>query len=193
MNAMVRQSYWRFMFTCTTFTAFTAATAHELPANRLSLVLRDDAHIALTYYIDYPKALQQALEPKRTFNEFLLMYSAMPAANFQQAMAKAQAIFASETVIKLNNGEALAITAWRWPNAVSTQAALQQRVMQSVVAASEHQHEAAIEIQANATAKRKIDEISVALPKSLGSVLVVSYKPKQTPLLPTSAPLKIKF
>jgi hypothetical protein len=190
MVSIVGQSCLGFILACATLTT---VTAHELPANRLSLVLRDDAHIALTYYIDYPKALSQALEPKRTFNEFLLMYSAMPPSEFQQAMAKAQAIFTNQTIIKSGNGEALSIAAWRWPDAASTQAALQQRVMQSVVAANEHKHEAAIEVQANATARRKIDEISVTLPKSFGSVVVVSYKPKQTQLTPTAAPLKIRF
>jgi hypothetical protein len=169
------------------------ASAHDLAENRLSLVLRDDTHIALTFYIDYPKALQQALAPKRTFSEFLLIYSAMPKADFQQAIAKAQAIFSSQTTIKSGNGESLFITAWRWPDSASTQAVLQQKVMQTIVAGNDHKHETATEVQANATAKRKIDEIALALPKALGSVLVVSYKPKQTQLPPAATAIKIKF
>jgi hypothetical protein len=169
------------------------ASAHDLAENRLSLVLRDDTHIALTFFIDYPKVLQQALEPKRTFSEFLLIYSAMPKADFQQAMAKAQAIFSNQTVIKLSNGEPLLVTAWRWPDSASTQSVLQQKAMQSIVAGNDHKHDLTTEVQANATARRKIDEIALMLPKALGSVLVVSYKPKQTQLPPAAAPLKIKF
>jgi hypothetical protein len=147
----------------------------------------------INFFIDYPKALQQALEPKRTFSEFLLIYSAMPKADFQQAMAKAQAIFSNQTVIKLSNGEPLLVTAWRWPDSASTQSVLQQKAMQSIVAGNDHKHDLATEVQANATAKRKIDEIALALPKALGSVLVVSYKPKQTQLPPAATAIKIKF
>jgi hypothetical protein len=194
MKAIFDRICTRFVFVGATLCATLGlANAHDVAENRLSLVLRDDTHIALTFYIDYPKALQQALEPKRTFSEFLLMYSAMPKADFQQAVTKAQAILASQTIIKLSNGEPLLISAWRWPDPASTQSVLQQKAMQSIVAGNDHKHDIATEVQANAIAQRKIDEIALVLPKALGSVLVVSYKPKQTQLPPAAAPLKIKF
>ncbi len=170
-----------------------SASGHDLAENRLSLVLRDDTHIALTFFIDYPKALQQTLEPKRTYSEFLLMYSALPKSDFQQAIVKAHTIFSTQTIIRLSNGEPLVITAWRWPDAASTQSVLQQKVMQSIVAGNDHKHDIATEVQASATAQRKIDEITLVLPKALGSVLVISYKPKQTQLPSTATALKIKF
>lgn len=43
----------------------TAAAAHELPANRVTLVLRDDNHLSLTCFIDYTTALHRALVPQR--------------------------------------------------------------------------------------------------------------------------------
>jgi hypothetical protein len=170
-----------------------SSQAHELPSNRLTVVLRDNTHVTLTYFIDYTAALHQALEPKRAITEFAMIYSAMPTAEFQKALAHAQNKFSSATKINLPNGEALPITNWRWPEAAKVQTQLQQRVMQSVVAANDHRHEIALEIQAEAVSNRKINNLSVSLPYSFGTVMVVSYKPNQTLVKARTGLVPIKF
>jgi hypothetical protein len=169
------------------------AQAHELPTNRLSIVLRDNSHITLTYLIDYTAALHLAIAPKRDIAEFIMMYSAMPAADFQKTLANAQSKFSSATKIVLSNGEPVAIRNWRWPDPAKVQAQLQQRAMQSIVAANEHKHEAAQEIQADATTNHKIQHLSLSMPDSFGTVMVVSYKPTQILVKPRTGSVPIKF
>jgi hypothetical protein len=173
--------------------SITTSQAHELPSNRLSLVLRDDTHIALTYLLDYTKVLHQTMEPQRPIAEFAIAYSTMPPADFQKALRKAELKMSSATKISLQNGEQLMLTNWRWPEAGKVQALLQQRVMHAVVAANTHQHEPAVEVQADATSNQKIASVFVALPESMGSVLVVSSKPKQKLVAANSPKAQIKF
>ena len=83
MNMFVAQILWASLFA---MSAFTLAHSHELSGNRATMVLRDETHIALTFYVDYPNVLYQLLAPaksQRSHREFLLAYSAMKPADFQ--------------------------------------------------------------------------------------------------------------
>ena len=200
----------------------TNAQAHELPANRLTLVLRDTHHITLTYHLDYlayVQALHQALAPQRAAAEFVLMLAAMPAPEFQKEQARAHAKFSKSTQLNLQSGEALMLTNWQWPSAVRAHALMQQRAMQAVVGGgrgggggggggggSDHAHgatneaahdaspgNAPFEIRAEATSTRRIDAVNARLPDEFGNVLVVSYQPKQAWLKRGSAATAIKF
>jgi hypothetical protein len=159
----------------------------------LSVVLRDENHLSLTYYVDYIAALHRALAPKRSMHEFVLTYSAMKPANFQKELSKAQAKFASGTRLALPTGASLAITNWQWPEPTRAQTLLQERAMQALVAAGEHPHEAALEIHAEVTSNTNIASIAVQLPEEFGKVLVVSYQPRQAWASPGAALTSIKF
>lgn len=180
--------------------------AHELPANRLTLVMRDATHVSLTYFIDYPTVLHRALAPQKTLTEFVLMYSALPPADFQKAMLKAQAAFSAGTRLVLatsrpvkSKGQItpqrapLTLTNWQWPDAKSTQSVLQQHAMQSIVGAGEHLLEIPFEIRAEATATQAIISLEVRLPEEMGKVMVVSYQPQQAWAEPKNAHLIVKF
>jgi hypothetical protein len=180
------------------------SSAHELPANRLTLVMRDTHHVTLTYHVDYVEALHQALAPQRAAGEFVLIWAAMPAPEFQKEQARAHAKFSKGTQLNLQNGQALTLTNWQWPSAVRAQTLLQQRAMQAVVGGggSDHAHKAAndaspgsapFEMRAEATSTRRINAIAIRLPAELGNVLVVSYQPKQAWLRRGSAATAIKF
>ena len=177
------------------------AHAHELPANRLTLVMRDATHVSLTYFIDYPPALHRALAPQQTEQAFVLTYSTMPPAEFQKVLLKAQAKFSAGTHLSIaksaqkgtQNNPALLLTNWQWPDAKSAQALLQQRAMQSIVGAGEHPLEMPFEIRAEATATAAITSLAVQLPAEMGKVLVVSYQPRQTWAEPRGAGLVVKF
>jgi hypothetical protein len=185
------------------------SSAHELPANRLTLVMRDTQHVTLTYHLDYlayVRALHQALAPQRPAAEFVLMLAAMPAPEFQKEQARAHAKFSKGTQLNLQNGQALVLTNWQWPNAARAHALMQQRAMQAVVGggggAGDHAHEAAngaspgntsFEIRAEATSTRRIDAVNARLPDEFGNVLVVSYQPKQAWVKRGGAAAAIKF
>ena len=164
------------------------ALAHDLPENRLTLVLRDDNHVSLTYFIEYVGVLHRALAPGRTLQEFVLAYAAMPPADFQKELARAHARFSGETRLALVSGEALACTGWRWPEPARAQALLQERAMQAVVGAGEHSHSTVIEVRAEARSSRTLAAITVRLPTEFGKVMVVSYQPKQTWVEPGAGP-----
>ncbi len=172
---------------------FTALFAHELQANRLTVVLRDDTHVSLTYFIDYPAALHRALAPKRPMVEFIGVYSAMKPADFQKELSKAQAKFTSSTRLAPPAGTPLTITNWQWPEPARVQALLQERAMQALVASGEHAYEAALEVHAEATSPRNISSIAAQLPEEFGKVLVISYLPRQAWAAPGAAPTPIKF
>lgn len=170
----------------------TAAAAHELPANRVTLVLRDDRHLSLTCFIDYTTALHRALAPQRALHDFVLQYAAMKPAEFQKELLKAQQKFKAGTTLALPTGEPLTLRHWRWPEASHAQQLLQQRAMQSVVGGAEHAHEMPFEVHAEVASPRAIASVVARLPDEFGKLLVVSYRPRQVWVAP-HAPTSIRF
>jgi hypothetical protein len=170
-----------------------AAGAHELPSNRLTLVLRDDAHVSLTYFIDYTEALHRTLAPERAQREFIVAYLAMKPADFDAALAKAHAKLSAGTVLALPSGEAVAIRNWRWPDPVAARTLLQTRVMQMLSGDGHPDHDAVQEVHAEATPARAFTALAIRLPEQLGRVLVVSYQPRQAWVEPRAASTSIKF
>ncbi len=167
--------------------------AHELQANRLTLVLRERNHLSMTFFIDYTNALHRALAPQRTFQEFVLSYSAMPAPDFEKEVQRAQSRFQSATRLSLSSGQELRIDHWSWPDPVRVQASLQERAMQMMVAPEDHPHESPEEISAEVTARQSIEGLSVRLPEEFQQVLVVSYRPTQRWVQPGAHSAKIGF
>jgi hypothetical protein len=153
--------------------------AHELEANRLTLVLRDRNHLSLTFFIDYTEALHRALSPRRPFHEFVLVYSAMKPEDLRAELLRAQARFQADTRLTLAAGKPVAVTNWRWPDADRVQAMLRERAMQAVVAPGDHAHAAPVEIHAEVTSTDDIGSLAIRLPEELQRVLVVSYRPSQ--------------
>ena len=167
--------------------------AHELPANRLTLVLRDETHLSLSYFVDYTEALHQVLAPKRALQDFILVYSAMQQRDFEAALTKAHAELIVGTQLVSPTGELLATRNWQWPEPARARALLQERTMQMLTGGDDHVHPGACEVRAEATSIRPIGSVSVRLPSELGKVLVVSYRPRQTWIEPRVRPVAIRF
>lgn len=157
-----------------------SAFAHELPASRLTLVLRDRNHLSLTFFIDYTDALHRALAPQRPFPEFVLMASSMKPHDLQKELLRAQARFETNTRLTLTAGGQATIKNWKWPDADRVQAMLRERAMQVVVAPGDHAHQEPTEIHAEVTATEAIGSVTLRLPEEFQRVLVVSYRPRQT-------------
>jgi hypothetical protein len=165
------------------------AQAHELDSNRATLVLRDQQHLSVTFYLDYASVLHQVLAPQKPVQEFLLMASAMKPQEFQVQLQAAQRKLQSATVLAPRQGKAAELTQWVWPEATAVQGLLQQRAMQAVVAPSDHAHTVRTEVRAEARSGKAGDFTSVTLrlPTEFKEVLLVSYQPKQVwakPLAP---------
>lgn len=170
-----------------------STAAHELPANRLTLVLRDQTHLSLTYVVDYAEALHQALAPKRALREFILLYSAMQQGEFEAALIKAHAQLIVGTRLTLPTGEMLATRNWQWPEPARARALLQDRAMRLLVGGDDRAHDDPFEVRAEAASSRHIGSVSVRLPEELGKVMVVSYQPRQVWVEPRTAPIALRF
>jgi hypothetical protein len=174
-----------------------SAHGHELPENRATMVLRDETHVSLTFYVDYPDVLYAVLAPKKSHRDFLLAYSAMKPEDFQQKMLLAQSKLQSETRATLNGGKEVIITGWVWPDAARIQTMIQQEVMESMVGTNAntnaHTHEAPTEIRANITHDKSIKSASIQFAEAFGKIMLVSYRPQQNWVMPKQVSPQIKF
>ncbi len=171
----------------------TGALAHELQANRLTLVVRDDTHVSVTCFLNYTEALHRALAPKQTLQEFVLRSAALSPSDFQKELIRAQAIFSSGFKLTMPKNNILTVNNWRWPDAQRVQADVQERAMQAVVGEGEHPAHGSFEVRAEATASRPITSVGMRMPPEFGKVLVVSYKPRQTWVAPQAGVVQIQF
>ena len=212
MNMFVAQILWASLFA---MSAFTFAHGHELSGNRVTMVLRDETHIALTFYVDYPNVLYQLLAPAKSHREFLLAYSAMKPADFRQQVLRAQSRLQAETSARLNDGTDVVITGWVWPDPARMQTLIQHEVMESMVGggvrangngnitatatatapptATAHAHESPTEIRASISHNTPIKSATIQFAEAFGKMLLVSYRPRQVWVAPKHASTLITF
>lgn len=179
--------------------SITSVQAHELPDNRVTMVLRDETHVSLTFYVDYPDVLNAVLAPKKSHREFLLASAAMKPEDFRQQILLVQSKLQAETHATLNGGKEATITGWAWPDAARIQALIQKEVMASLVgrvgnpSASTHTHEEPTEIRANITHDKPINDANIQFAEAFGKMLLVSYRPQQTSVATKKMSSLIKF
>jgi hypothetical protein len=177
--------------------SITSARCHELTENRATLVLRDEIHVTLTCYVDYPDVLYAVLAPKKSHREFLLAYSAMKPEDFRQQMLLAQSKLQTETRATLNDGKEAVITGWVWPDSARIQVLIQQEVMKSMVGGvantNVHAHAPPTEIRANITSDTPIKNATIKFAEAFGKMLLVSYRPEQSWVAPKQTSSLVKF
>ena len=173
--------------------AFAPAAAHELDANRVTVVQRDERHLSLSFHIDLAVALHRAIAPRLSFQEFVLAHAAMKPQDLSTALRPALRRFEAGTRLSLPEGRAAPALRWRWPDDAQVQALLQQDAMRLVVAPADHAHVEAAEIRAEWQAGADIARVALQLPAEFGDVLVVSYRPRQAWLRSQSSPLPLTF
>ncbi len=159
--------------------ACSAVAAHELQENRATLVQRDASFVTITLHIDLPAALHRAVAPQRSFEEFALAHANLPPAAFKAVLAQAVSRMQADMRVTAAKGTALAFEQWAWPDAARVQAALLERLMESVVARGGHSHVAPSEVHAELHATSPITALRVQFAPALGRVMVVSYRPRQ--------------
>jgi hypothetical protein len=170
-----------------------ASGSHELPSNRLTLVLRDDTQLSLIYFIDYAEALRRTMAPERARRDFILVYLAMTPADFDSALIKAHARLSAGTRLALPTGDTVLISNWRWPDSARARSLLRASAMQMLSGGGHHDHDAVHEVHAQAAVTRGLAELTIRLPEELGNVLVVSYQARQAWAEPRAAPIPIRF
>lgn len=180
---------------CLLWALVTSAGAHELQANRATLVLRDEQHLTLSFFVDYIGVLHKVLAPQQSFEAFVLLYSAMKPQVFQTQLLNAQRKLQASTAVLFQGGKAATLTQWVWPDAAAVHQLLQQRAMQAVIAPADHSHVAQTEIRVETRADNQGDfsAITLQLPTEFQDVLVVSYQPKQVWASPGNSPPMITF
>ncbi len=185
------------LFCLTALSSIIFAQAHELPDNRVTMVLRDETHVSLTFYVDYPDVLNAVLAPKKSHREFLLASAAMKPEDFRQQILLVQAKLQAETRATLNGGKEATITGWAWPDAASIQTMIQKEVMELMVGRaanpSQHTHEEPTEIRANITHDKPIIDANIQFAEAFGKMLLVSYRPQQNWVAAKQVSSLIKF
>jgi hypothetical protein len=167
--------------------------AHELPENRLTLIMREANHITMTFYIDYIDALHNMLSPNASEQDFLLHYSTMALPALQKELQRAQAKFEAGTKINLDAGKVAPISNWLWPATERVQTLLQEKVMQALVDPAAHTHATSVEVRAEIKTNANIDALQLQLPAEFQPVTVVSYRPSQVVIKAKTPAPWIKF
>ncbi len=175
------------------------SNAHELAANRATVVQRDDTHWAITCLIDYPQLLHRMLAPKRSWADFVVQAAAMPLAEFQQSVARAHQQVATRLLLTGPGGERVALRNWQWPEAPETHKRLQAGAMQLITGGGSgagdgsHGHGTETAVRAEALSAQPLKSLAVRFPAEFGRVLVVSYRPQQAWTENGTTTLRLRF
>lgn len=171
----------------------TAATAHEVQTNRLTLVMREPGHLVLTFYLDYVDALHDALAPNEPEEPFRFRLAALDEEQLSELMALANRRFESEIQLVADTAQTPRIGNWRWPSAALVRKQLQEQVMAALTQPGTHIHPQIFEVRAEANGGGAYSEIRVRLPSAFDDVIVVSYRPHQTTARPGGQAAVAKF
>ena len=153
--------------------------AHELPDNRVTLVLRDGNHVVVTFFLNYAEVLHKALLPQKSFQEFALATSTFPIDRLRHDLLRIQQKLAADTLFTLRNGKVLPLSNWKWPDAERVQALLREHAMRMVVDPGAHSHDDQLEVTAEIRSVTEITSLTAKLPEQLAPIMVVSYRPSQ--------------
>jgi len=166
---------------------------HELVENKVTLVLRDERHVSLSFFIRLPQAMHLALEPHTPYTPWVLRYAAATSAQCQALLSRAQAVLQPDVRVQVPGQKDLRLSAWRWPSPAQLQAVFQQITMQTLTGDPDGAHEPLSEFSAEATADAPIRSLNVSMPEAFGRVLLVSYQPRQAWANPRQPLTRIEF
>lgn len=169
------------------------AQAHELQANRLTLVLRDSLHLQLTLQLELLEALHRSLAPQQPLQAFVLQHAPWSREALSVVLSRTYSLWVQGMRLQPEGQAALRLGRWNWPSAEHVSAMLQARAMQLLADPGAHAHAEPVEVRSEAVASQDITGLRVTMPPTLGPVLVVSYRPRQVWLVPGEASAPIVF
>ena len=168
-----------FAFAIVAFARWHPAWAHELEADRLTLVQRQDRLVEATWRIDLPASLHRMFASQEPYAEFLLRLGAGPPDEARQLLEKARQRWSAEIAFSTSDGAKGAWQRWDWPDAGALKAAAQERLMQRL--AGGHDHPDPLTIQAQWLAETTpLTTLKVSVPPALRPLVIVSYRPRQS-------------
>jgi len=169
------------------------AGAHDVVANRLTLVQRDANHVSMTLVIDYVTTLKAVAAPAASYKEFVIACSGMADAQLQRTLSQAHATLEKSIVLQDAQHRTLRVTPLRWPSLTEARKLLQQSAMAAIALGTDKPEPTTLELTADIVSSQRIQSLDVQLPAALADVLVVSYKPVQTAIDPQSRKARITF
>jgi hypothetical protein len=169
------------------------AGAHDVVANRLTLVQRDANHVSMTLVIDYVATLKAAAAPGASYKEFVIACSGMADAQLQRTLSQAHTTLEKGIVLNDAQHRTLRVTPLRWPSLTEARKLLQQAAMAAIALGTDKAEPTTLELTADIVSSQRIQSLDVQLPAALADVLVVSYKPVQTVIDPQSRKARITF
>lgn len=170
-----------------------SVSAHEVVANRLTLVQRDANHVSMTLVIDYVTTIRAVAAPAASHKEFVIACSGMADAQLQRTLSQAHATLEKGIVLQDAQHRSLSVTPLRWPSLNQARKLLQQSAMAAIALGTDKAEPTTLELTADIVSSQRIQSLDVQLPAALADVLVVSYKPVQTTIDPQSRKARITF
>jgi|APCry1669188879_1035177.scaffolds.fasta_scaffold02401_3 hypothetical protein len=169
------------------------AYGHELPDNRATIILREDRHVSVTIYLNWPEALRRTLSPARSLAEFVLVYSAMDSGHLKSALDRAELELGKAIQVTDNHGRKALVEKWAWPTDMETQAELRNLAAQLLIAPTQPPHDDPVEVRGDLVMTQRLDSVRVKFPREFDRVLVVSYRPSQVWVEKDRGPTEIHF
>lgn len=181
------------LFTAAVLAQGAPAQAHELEADRLTLVLRQSQHVSLRFQLDPIGLLQRTLSPHADSPQVLMQLVSLSPEDFKALWMRSQARVEEGIRLSPLSGRGSSPHQWRWPTTSEVQSLLQQRAAQQVIAPHEHAQTATIEVLAEWLAPAHVSSLDLRLPPELPRLLVVHYQPQQTWSRASDAPTRLRF
>lgn len=169
------------------------ASGHDAVVNRLTLVQREANHVSMTLVIDYVSTLNTAAAPAASYKEFVIACSGMADAQLQRTLAQAHATLEKGIVLHDAQQRPVRVTPLRWPSLAEARKLLQQAAMATVALGTDKAEHTPLELTADIVSGQRIESLDVQLPAALADMLVISYKPVQTPVDPRSHRARVTF
>ena len=170
-----------------------SVSAHDVVANRLTLVQREANHVSMTLVIDYVTTIRAVAAPAASYKEFAIACSGMADAQLQRTLSQAHATLEQGIVLHDAQHHTLRVSPLRWPSLIESRKLLQQSAMAAIALGTDKAEPTTLELTADIVANQRIQVLDVQLPAALADVLVVSYKPVQTTIDPQSRKARITF
>ena len=95
-----------------------SVSAHDVVANRLTLVQREANHVSMTLVIDYVTTIRAVAAPAASYKEFAIACSGMADAQLQRTLSQAHATLEQGIVLHDAQHHTLRVSPLRWPSLI---------------------------------------------------------------------------
>ena len=168
-------------------------SAHELADASATVVVRDGGHVQLRLQIPWADVLHATWMPKRSMQEFLVVVTNQPRADFARQLDAVQRSIERGTRLVADAGAPVTFTHWQGATAAEVQEALKRELMSRLADGDRFQHASRLAATSEIALGHEIATVRVQLPPTLGAALVTVYRPEERWVKPgeLSAPVTV--